>query len=89
MCDLEPVNTQPELASLFSHEFRTHLSSLHVAMTLLRDEAIQDLSPSAQELLEIAYRNSERLLQLLNRFLDLKQTQAQQLTFHFEPVELK
>jgi len=59
------------LASM-SHELRTPLTSSLGSLGLLKSIAVDEISEKSQELLEIAMRNNEALLRLVNELLDFE-----------------
>ena len=59
------------LVATASHELKTPLTSLRLAIHLLLEEAIGPLAPKQLELLLDARDNSERLLRVVNDLLDL------------------
>lgn len=75
--------------SMVSHEMRTPLTSIMggVRFVLWRDEDV--LPQRTRELLEMAYRNSERLTTLLNDILDQERIESGQIAFDFQPVDLQ
>lgn len=64
-----------EFISNMSHEFRTPLTSIMGALRLLGQKSGFSLSQRSS-LLQIAERNSQRLLRLVNDMLDLQKLQA-------------
>jgi PAS domain S-box-containing protein len=70
--------------SNISHEFRTPLTLL---LSPLEDLA-SDLTPEQQELLELAQRNAQRLLKLVNTLLDFSRIEADRLQANYEPTNL-
>ena len=68
-----------EFVSTVSHELRTPLTSVRGALDLLGGFA-QTLPGDALPLLDIARKNTERLLRLINDILDLQKIEAGQLT---------
>ena len=61
-----------EFVSIASHEMRTPLTSIHGVLQLLRAGRLGVLSASGKAMVEIALRNSERLVRLINDILDLE-----------------
>jgi signal transduction histidine kinase len=59
------------LVATASHELKTPLTSLRLAVHLLLEEAAGPLTPKQLELLLDARENSERLLAMVNNLLDL------------------
>lgn len=70
-----------------SHEFRTPLTLM---MAPLEDALVapEQLSIPQRERLEVAYRNSLRLLKLVNTLLDFSRIEAGRMEAVFEPVDL-
>jgi NtrC-family two-component system sensor histidine kinase KinB len=59
------------LVATASHELKTPLTSIRLAVHLLLEEAVGPLTPKQMELLLDARENSERLLAMVNNLLDL------------------
>lgn len=74
-----------EFIATVSHELRTPITSINGALGLLLQG--EKFSEKGKELLEIAYRNSERLRKLIKEILDI-QTPSAQLNVHLKPVSL-
>ncbi len=71
-----------------SHEFRTPLTLLQGPVAdALTDEA-HPLAPRQRERLEMAQRNSLRLLKLVNSLLDFARIEAGRIEAVYEPVDL-
>src|SRR5262245_17859829 len=72
--------------SNISHEFRTPLTLM---LGPLEDTLAEDgLSPQAHDRLEVARRNSLRLLKLVNTLLDFSRIEAGRIQAVYEPVDL-
>src|SRR5207253_2486827 len=71
-----------------SHELRTRLTSVRASLSLLLAGAGGALEPSARELLEIALRNGDRLIRLVNDLLALSRLEAGRMELQLEPVAL-
>lgn len=74
-----------EFISTVSHELRTPLTSIRGSLGLVAGGAAGELSGQAAELVEIATRNSDHLLLLINDLLDLEKMQSGNMQFQFEP----
>ncbi|MGB5864788.1 MAG: HAMP domain-containing sensor histidine kinase [Sulfitobacter sp.] len=61
-----------EFIANVSHELRSPLTSIKGSMGLLLSNAAGELSKPARGLLEIAHRNAERLILIINDILDLQ-----------------
>ena len=59
------------LVATASHELKTPLTSVRLALHLLLEEVVGPLTPKQTELLLDAHDNSERLLAVVNNLLDL------------------
>jgi PAS domain S-box-containing protein len=59
------------LVATASHELKTPLTSIRLAVHLLLEETVGPLTPKQMELLLDARENSERLLAMVNNLLDL------------------
>jgi len=71
---LDEVKTN--LVSTVSHELKTPLTSVRMALHLLLEEAIGALNPKQTELLVAARDDSERLLTMINDLLDLARLES-------------
>jgi PAS domain S-box-containing protein len=77
-----------EFVSTVSHELRTPLTSISGSLGLLSGGAAGPLSETAQRLVSIAHRNSQRLIRLINDILDLEKIEAGKLAFTRAPVSI-
>jgi signal transduction histidine kinase len=71
-----------------SHEFRTPLALMLGPIEELLARQFKELPPGAREQLEIAHRNSLRLLRLVNTLLDFSRIEAGRVQAVFEPTDL-
>ncbi len=65
--ELDAIQARDDLVATVSHELRTPLTSILGYLDLAQDE--EDLGPSARAHVQVAGRNAERLLQLVNDLL--------------------
>jgi PAS domain S-box-containing protein len=77
-----------EFLATVSHELRTPLTSMLGSVGLLRSGRLAQRPEKAQELLEIAERNGDRLLRLINDLLDLQRLEAGELRFVLVPTAI-
>ncbi|MHB1369202.1 MAG: hybrid sensor histidine kinase/response regulator [Pseudomonadaceae bacterium] len=70
-----------EFVSTVSHELRTPLTSISGALGLITGGALGEAPAAMQQMLEIAYRNSQRLGHLINDLLDMEKMAAGKMTF--------
>jgi PAS domain S-box-containing protein len=86
LAELDRAKT--DFFSNVSHEFRTPLTlQLGPLEDALADET-HALPPAQRERVEIAHRNSLRLLRLVNTLLDFSRIEAGRMSAVFEPVDL-
>lgn len=78
-----------ELVQVAAHELRTPLTSIHGSLKLLTARAIVLSDPDKERLLEMAERNSERMVRLLNDLLDLERIESGRVPFAFENIDLE
>ncbi|GGY81941.1 ATPase [Cellvibrio zantedeschiae] len=83
---LDKVKT--EFVSTVSHELRTPLTAITGALGLAVGGALCDLPDKAKQVLDIAYKNAQRLKLLINDLLDMDKLLAGKLEFHCEPQTL-
>ena len=77
-----------EFISVVSHELRTPLTSIHGSLGLLAAGLANELSPKGRQLLEVAQRNSQRLVRLVGDILDLQKIEAGTMPFDLRALEL-
>ncbi|TCP34770.1 ATP-binding protein [Sphingomonas sp. BK235] len=78
-----------ELISTVSHELRTPLTSVVGALALLRGGTVEELSPQAARLVDIADGNARRLIRLINDMLDIDRIESGQLAMARVPLDLR
>lgn len=65
-----------EFISIASHEMRTPLTSIHGVVKLLTAGCLGELSDQGKVMAEMAMRNSDRLVNLINDVLDLERMES-------------
>jgi len=79
-----------DFISIVSHELRTPLTSIHGALGLVNAGVLaRGLSPQVSQLLDVAYRNSQRLVRLVDDILDLQKIESGAMAFHLHPLEMR
>jgi signal transduction histidine kinase len=71
-----------------SHELRTPLTSIHGSLGLVIRGIAGALTPETRQLLDVAYRNSQRLVRLVSDILDLQKIESGTMAFEMKPLEL-
>ena len=77
-----------EFVSTVSHELRTPLTSIQGALGLLGAGAVGQLPDKARRLIDIAHKNSSRLVRLINDILDIEKVEAGKMIFHMREHRL-
>jgi PAS domain S-box-containing protein len=75
-----------EFIAMISHELRTPLTSIHASLALLASGKVCDLPPETDVIMQIAYKNSERLVRLVNEILDIEKIEAGMLRPEIRPI---
>lgn len=85
---IEEERRKSDFISTVSHELRSPLTSIKGAMGLLLSRATGELPEKAVSLLEIAHRNADRLVLIINDILDLEKLSQGQMEFDRRNVNL-
>jgi PAS domain S-box-containing protein len=85
---LEIDRIRNEFVSTVSHELRTPLTSIRGSLGLLQSGAMGALSTEAAAMVVIAYKNSGRLVRIINDILDIGTMDSGALTLQMGVVRL-
>jgi PAS domain S-box-containing protein len=85
---LEIERIRNEFVSTVSHELRTPLTSIRGSLGLLESGAMGTLPDNAAEMVTIAYKNSGRLVRIINDILDISTIEAGKLALQMRIVTL-
>ncbi len=77
-----------DFVSVVSHELRTPLTSIHGSLGLVLGGVAGEVPEKVRALIEIAAKNSERLVRLVNDILDIEKIESGTLVFRPARVEL-
>jgi PAS domain S-box-containing protein len=77
-----------EFISTVSHELRTPLTSIRGSLGLIVGGIAGELPAQAKMLAEVANKNCERLILLVNDILDMEKIESGKMEFVLQPVEL-
>ena len=80
--------TKNEFISIVSHELRTPLTSIVGSLGLIRGGVLGKLPKQAKEMIDIAHKNTDRLVRLINDMLDIEKIEAGKIELRIEPLEL-
>lgn len=81
-------NQKSEFIATVSHELRSPLTSIKGAMGLLLSRSAGELPDKARSLLEIAHRNADRLILIINDILDLDKIANGEMDLDLQEVDL-
>lgn len=84
----ERKRLENEFISLVSHELRTPMTSTIGALDLLNSGQLGTLSDRGQQILQVAIRNSERLIRLVNDILDLERMKSGKIAIELAMCDL-
>ena len=77
-----------DFISIASHELRTPLTSLKGALGLINADVIDQIPEKMKPILEIAYRNSERLARLIDDILRMEKIDAGKMEFSMQLLQV-
>jgi PAS domain S-box-containing protein len=77
-----------EFVATVSHELRTPLTSIKGALGLVKAGAAGGVTPDIKSMIDIAFKNSERLVHLINDILDIEKMEAGKMEFQMENQDL-
>ncbi len=77
-----------QFISLISHELKTPLTSIKGSLDLITAGATGRVPDKAKNLIDIARRNGDRLMSLVNDLLDLEQLESGQMLFNMCQTDL-
>jgi len=71
-----------------SHELRTPLTSMIGSLGLIKGNVAGDLNNAQAKLIDVAHKNSELLLNLINSILDLEKIESGTIEFDFRDISI-
>ena len=81
-------DAKTNLVGTVSHELKTPLTSLRLAIYLLLEQPLAGLTPTQRELLESARDDADRLLRMLDSLLDLARLEGGVSTLHRQEMDV-
>ncbi|MHC0053454.1 ATP-binding protein [Actibacterium sp. D379-3] len=82
------ARAKSEFIATVSHELRTPLTSIKGALGLISMSSDTELPERVQSIVNIAQRNTDRLIFLINDILDLEKLDAGKMDFRMEAMDL-
>ncbi|MCK5571181.1 MAG: HAMP domain-containing histidine kinase, partial [Bacteroidetes bacterium] len=77
-----------EMMQQIAHEIRIPLQSIHSAYYLLTQQIRGPINERQRELLDTIRKNTERIADFSNQFLDLARIEAGMMEFDLQPIDL-
>jgi PAS domain S-box-containing protein len=77
-----------EFISTVNHELRTPLTSIQASLGLLKGLLGKKLDKKTKHILDLSYKNSERLASLVNDILDIERIAAGRMDYNMEIIEV-
>ena len=87
--EAEAEAAKSEFVSIVSHELRTPLTSVKTSLSLLAKGAAGKITQQMRELCDVALRNLDRLIRLVDDLLDLSKIQRGHASIELVPVSVK
>ena len=81
-------HAKDEFLAMVSHELRTPLTSITGSLALLANKINSSAPEITEHLIDIAHRNSKRLLMIVNDILDIAKIEAGKLVLDKQPLDL-
>ncbi len=85
---LKVERMKDEFISVVSHELRTPLTSIRGSIGILASGIFNDRPEKAQQMLQIALNNSDRLVRLVNDILDLERLESGKVQMVMEQCQI-
>ena len=85
---LEAERMKKEFTSTLSHELRTPLTSIIGSLQLINAGVLGEAPKDVMDLIEVAERNSQRLLDIINDILDIEKIDSGKLTLNPQVLRL-
>lgn len=81
--------TKDEFLSIASHQLRTPLTSIKGYVDMLREGDFGDVNQAQKDALDETFASSERMVRLINDFLNVSRLQTGKFTIEKTPTDLK
>ena len=86
---LEAERMKKEFTSTLSHELRTPLTSIIGSLQLVNSGVLGEIDKDVADLTQVAERNGQRLLDLINDILDIEKIESGKLTLAPEQIRVE
>jgi signal transduction histidine kinase len=85
----ELARMKDQFISTMTHELRTPLTAINGSLGLLAGGMFGQLAPKGQHMLEVALKNAQRLMRLINEILDYERLRAGHVTLELKPTQVQ
>jgi len=85
---LQAETAKQEFISVVSHELRTPLTSISASLELLKSGITESTGGHTASLIDIAHRNSKRLMRLINDILDAEKIRSGKMVCDLQSMDL-
>lgn len=85
---LKMDHMKSEFISTVSHELKTPLTSIQGALEIINHKMVGEIPEQAVKMIDIAFRNCERLVRLINDLLDTQKIEAGRMDFNKKTMDL-
>lgn len=85
----EVEQMKDNFVSTVSHEFRTPLTSIGMAVELLADKSVGELNNMQRELIDVIKLDNDRLKLLIKDLLDLSRLESKKIPMNFQQCDIK
>lgn len=86
--EYEAARMKDQLVATVSHELRTPLTAIIGSLGLIQAGVAGQVAEQAAKLVEMAHRNANRLVKIVNDLLDIEKMQSGKMDYSFMPVDL-
>lgn len=77
-----------DFISTVSHELRTPITSIRGSLGLIASSRVGELPEPLRQLVQVAHRNSERLVRIINDILDIEKMDSGKMAFELRTLDL-
>src|SRR5262249_54794446 len=84
----EVERIKQEFLSMVSHDLRTPLTSIQFSLAIILEQSKDKLPGEVVEELEAAERNSDNLITLISRLLDVEKIESSKLEFDLDEINV-
>lgn len=84
----EVERVKNDFVANISHELRTPIAAIQASLELVLNGMTGEISPDTNEMIDVANRNSKRLLTIVNELLDIEQLEVNKINLELKKFDL-